>query len=298
MDDSKTPIFDVMARNLSSLLPKYQNVILCPICMKPFSRAELSLLTKDHVLARALGGKKQVLTCKKCNNEAGHKAQGHLSKLFKINEGFSGTGDFLGKLTVFEETIPATIRVMPGSGLAFTARGGHPTTLAKIDDGFRNRRSTKWKVEAKVPYSPGKASAAIARAAYLSAFHEFGYEYALSDGPSLFRAEVVSAMDEHSDRLCVLTGKWGAGLTANESTPESLIIPTQLDGGLKFLLAMLRFRQNRDYWMFCALPNETQPPETLFPDLADAVQRISKFRLHMDGDESGRISVGFVPRTD
>src|SRR5665213_3563995 len=143
MDDSKTPIFDSMALDLSSVDSDYQNEVLCPMCMKQFGRAELGELTRDHVLARALGGKKQVLTCKKCNNEAGYKAQGHLSKLLAINEGFSGTGDFLGKLTVFEETIPTTIKVTPGSGLALTARGGSPTSLKKIEEGFRNRQFTR-----------------------------------------------------------------------------------------------------------------------------------------------------------
>jgi hypothetical protein len=70
--------FDAMSHDLSSVVP-----------------------TKDHVLAKALGGRKQVLTCKKCNSEAGHKIQGHLNKLFVINEGFRGSADSGGWRSAF-----------------------------------------------------------------------------------------------------------------------------------------------------------------------------------------------------
>lgn len=292
--DSNTPLFDAMAQNLSEVRAGYRDEILCPSCMRKFARSDLRLLTRDHVLAKALGGKKQVLTCKICNNEAGHKIQGHLKTLYEINETFRGNGEFRGRLTIFGETIPVSIVAAPGSGLGFRALGGSPKSIKTIEEGIERRQPTAWKAEARMKYSSWKGSAAIARAAYLAAFDDFGYEYILADGPNLLRQEIISAMDTHSPRLCLLTGKGGSGLNSSGNEPESIIIPVDFDG-FQFYLVMLRFQYNLDYWVFCALPDEKQPPETLFTDLADAVQRISNSRLHMKGDESGTITVSLVP---
>jgi hypothetical protein len=264
--------------------------------MKRFGQSDLCQLTKDHVSAKALGGKRQILTCKKCNNEAGHKIQGHLKTLLEINEGFRGNEELRGKLTLFGETIPASMAMSRRFSLDFTALGGSPRSLRAIEDAIKSKRRTEWKAQVKWKYNAAKGSTAIARAAYLTAFHEFGYAYILSDGPNLLRQEIISAMDTHSPRLCLLTGKGGSGLTPNGNEPESVIIPIELDG-FRFLLAMLRFRYNLDYWMFCALPDESQPPETMFTDLADAVQRLSNFRLNMEGNESGEITVTLMPTT-
>jgi hypothetical protein len=172
---------------------------------------------------------------------------------------------------VFGETVPVGVEVKPGAGLLVTPRGGSPRSLATIENGLKSGNSTKWSAKFKVPYSPGKASAGIARAAYLSTFSRFGYEYILSAPARLLRAEVVSAMDTHSDRLCVLTGKGGSGLPPTTNAPESVIVPVELEDGFKFLLAMMRFQRNRDYWMFCALPHPTQSCETMFTGLQKAV---------------------------
>ena len=107
----------------------------------------------------------------------------------------------------------------------------------------------------------------------------------------------VSAMDTHSDRLCLLTGKGGSGLPPINNGPESVIAPVELEDGFKFLFAIMRFQRNRDYWMFCALPHPTQSCEMMFTDLQKAVALLGTYNLHMNGDESGEIEVKFLPRT-
>ena len=221
-----------------------------PQCLVKFGRSDLRLLTKEHVLSKSLGGRALTLTCKPCNNASGHKVQSHLKTLFKMNEGFRGDGDFGGRFTVFGETVPVGVQVRPGAGLALTARGGSPQTLSAIEKGFRSQGGGKWSIQVKVPYSPGKASAAIARAAYLAAFHHFGYGYILSEAANVLRQEIISAMDTHSDRLCLLTGKLRPNPTPNGNEPEAVIIPVVIESGYRFLVAVVKFQQNRDYWMF------------------------------------------------
>ena len=266
------------------------------MCLGKFGRSDVRSLTKEHVLSKSLGGRAITLTCKSCNNASGHKVQNHLKTLFKMNERFRGDGDLGGRFTIFGETVPVGVQVRPSTGFALTVRGGSPHTIGAIDRGFQSQQSGKWSLEVNVPYSPGKASAAIARAAYLAAFHQRGYGYILSEPVNILRQEIVLAMDSHSDRLCLLTGKLGPAPDPNGNEPEAVIIPVVLEDQYKFLVAIMKFQQNRNYWMFCGLPVEGQRTESMFADLAKAVQLLGAYNLSMAGDENGEITANLVPR--
>jgi hypothetical protein len=169
--------------------------------------------------------------------------------------------------------------------------------MGSIEKGFRNQSASKWSMQVKVPYSPGKASAAIARAAYLVAFQQFGYSYILSESVNLVRQEIISAMGRHSDRLCLLTGKLGPAPDPNGNEPEAVLIPVVLEDGYRFLVVVMRFQQHRDYWMFCALPREAESAESLFENLAKAVHLLENFNLTMSGGENGEVTAQFVPKS-
>jgi hypothetical protein len=297
MDKSKTPLFDLMAADLSSCRPEFQDEVLCPMCLGRFGRSEIRSLTKEHVLSKSLGGSAITLTCKSCNNACGHKIQAHLTTLLKINESLRGEGEVRGTFTLFGETVPVGIQVRPSAGLNITALGGRPRSLECIHEGMKTQAQSKWAMQIKFPYSPGKASAAIARAAYLAAFCRFGYRYILSEPVNILRAEIISAMDTHSARLCVLTGKTKSHAAATGRPPESVIVPIVTETGHRFFVVMLKFRQNRDYWMFCALPTPEQPLASMFTDLAHAVEVIGMCDLKMAGDEDDGITVEFTNRT-
>ncbi len=89
----KEKIYNIYSENLSwvkehpaiSLSPDFTEGYICPLCLDFFSRKDLSQesanpLTFDHNPPASLGGKQGVLTCRKCNSEAGHKLDGHLLK--------------------------------------------------------------------------------------------------------------------------------------------------------------------------------------------------------------------------
>jgi hypothetical protein len=296
MDKSKTPIFDGMAADLSACRPQYHDEILCPICLGRFGRSHLKELTKEHVLSKALGGTAITLTCKACNSLCGYKLQSHLTTLLKINESFRGNGEFRGRFTVFDETVPVGVRVLPGAGLNITARGGSPRTFEVIHDGMKTQARSKWSMQVNLPYSPGKASTAIAHAAYLVAFYRFGYAYILAESVNAIRAEILSSMEKHSERLALLTGTTRGASPPTGNEPESVIVPVVLETGFRFLLAMLRFHHQRDYWMFCALPHAEHPVGSVFDDLGRVVQILGRCDIRMSGDENGEIIVEFIER--
>ena len=286
-----------MAADLTGCRPEYRDEILCPMCLERIARSDIKILTKEHLLSKSLGGNAITLTCKPCNNVFGHKAQGHLAALLKTNESLRGGGEVRGRFTVFGQTVPVGVRVRPSAGLSITALGGSPNSFDAIHVGMRTEARSKWSMQIRFPYNPAKASTAIARAAYLVAFHQFGYRYILAQPVNTLRAEIVSAMDRHSERLCLLTGTTKGRPAGTGNEPESVIIPVLMETDQRFLIVMLKFRQNRNYWMFSALPYPEQSVHSMFQDLAQAVQQIGMCDISMSGDENGKITAQFVRRT-
>jgi hypothetical protein len=232
-----------------------------------------------------------------CNNNFGHRIQSQLAKLLEVNESLRGSGELRGRFTVYEETIPVEVQVKPNTGLKILVRGGSPKTIDAIHLGVKSRTQSMWSLQMKFPYSPGKASAAIAHAAYLAAFRHFGYSYILSEPVRTFRAEIVSAMEKHSERLAILTGTTRGTALHTGNEPDAVIIPAALDSGCEYLLAMLRFHRNRDYWMFCVLPDVSQPNDRVFEDLKDAAQILGMCDIRMAGDEAGGVTAEFLNRS-
>ena len=94
----KEILFDIYSKNFSfiknhsSLKDNFDKDFgcYCPICLNYFERADLfdktNPLTIEHNPPQSLGGKGSVLTCKKCNSEAGHKIDNEiLTALLEID---------------------------------------------------------------------------------------------------------------------------------------------------------------------------------------------------------------------
>lgn len=92
--DKKRKLFNVFSQNLMWLgehpiITSNQDITnkcMCPICMKLYSESDLSPivenhLTLEHVPPESLGGKGQLLTCKKCNSISGSQLDSHLLNL-------------------------------------------------------------------------------------------------------------------------------------------------------------------------------------------------------------------------
>lgn len=120
--DRRQVIFNKFRDNLNLLIDNGfvtadKDVYLCPICLRP--HIDLNSddpLTLEDAPPKSLGGSANTLTCKTCNNTAGHEIDFHLTeRLREIDSGkfIPGTetpikvnidGEtFQGKITVAED---------------------------------------------------------------------------------------------------------------------------------------------------------------------------------------------------
>src|SRR5437868_1137324 len=73
-------LFDRYAADLKRFAPALAEQFGCPLCLKAFPHSEPlgEVVSEEHVVPGALGGRITTLTCKRCNNEMGSKLESHL----------------------------------------------------------------------------------------------------------------------------------------------------------------------------------------------------------------------------
>ena len=291
MPKPSTRLFQAMAQDLSRCRPDLRDVVLCPMCLKQIGSDKIGTLSVEHIVPRRLGGSCTTLTCRKpCNNDFGHQAQSHLVTLLKINEAFRGRGNLRGSFTVANERFPVAVQVRSG-GVEMAALGGQPAAFATVQQSM-TKRPQPWSLNVNLGYKPGRTSVAIMRTAYLTAFHQYGYEYILSDPVDVIRREVQSAITEHSGRLCQLTGTMPGAFELTGNEPEALTVPLTLADETKFLFVPTKFVfNNRGYWMFSVLPDPEQNTSSIFEDLHRATTALGNHNVHMEGDEDGSVRI-------
>ena len=98
-DAKRKLLFDKYAKQLSDISQaglynielSFEQTFICPICLRQFSVDDLDITKENHLTLEdappySLGGTANTLTCKKCNNESGHKIDFHLVELLNEQE--------------------------------------------------------------------------------------------------------------------------------------------------------------------------------------------------------------------
>ncbi|WP_369188879.1 HNH endonuclease [Streptomyces sp. R08] len=88
------PLFrQLLVRNgLADRLPTDDLYYLCPCCLYvfPFESVAAQILTIEHVPPKALGGKEMLLTCKRCNNDAGRDFDSPRAEAVRVSQDVGG----------------------------------------------------------------------------------------------------------------------------------------------------------------------------------------------------------------
>jgi hypothetical protein len=173
--------------NITSNLPAGRHY-LCPICLRANNEEALAqkLITVEHVPPENIGGRAMLLTCKDCNNTAGHLFDCHLR----------GEADLLGFAAGDVQDLPIRFTTASGRANAKLHAAGNGYVVRLSGKGFNetDRSGVYADLDAATigeawkdfsfqirfrPYNPRRAATAWLRTAYLAAFAKLGYRYVL-----------------------------------------------------------------------------------------------------------------------
>ncbi len=180
------------------VVPKHV-VYLCPLCIENFLIGfEKGLIpstdfTLDHFPPESVGGSLKIITCKKCNNDAGSLYEAELIK--KMNYEASKNGDI-------EALIKTKFKAVgvPGNYASFVKKNSEGKIILDFPSKGKNKtpflkdwldetnRKDDWEVTLTIPRPDDKKILkAVLKAAYLICFINWGYDFIFSSNGELIR---------------------------------------------------------------------------------------------------------------
>ncbi|MEV0758119.1 HNH endonuclease [Streptosporangium sp. NPDC050280] len=208
--------FILGARTLSSLLREHgliQGVFsdskdwyLCPLCIDMTMTIEeirTKRLSPEHLPPKSLGGREVLLTCKKCNNDAGGRFDGEAFKQHQMMQFLKGGVEHseVALLTAAGIEVRTRMRVLADLRIQLTlahdinAPGRTEALIDHLRDVIREKRETNISIKPVIRFSPERARVSWMRTAYLAAFAVFGWRYIL-------RSNFQSLRDHLKDPRC------------------------------------------------------------------------------------------------
>jgi hypothetical protein len=197
------PLFrHVMDRiGLADRLPTDDLYYACPCCLHafPFEAVTARVLTIEHVPPEALDGKGMLLTCQRCNSDAGKDFDSQAEKRAEFQNMMTGKG-MKGPIPAVFEAGGVEIRgeaQNTGSGwfLEGVVKQNHPERLTAHENALRaateSDEAAGLKFKIKQNFSSRRADLSWIRAAYLAAFSALGWSYILQPALSPVRKMIT-----------------------------------------------------------------------------------------------------------
>lgn len=185
---------------LGLALPEYY---VCPLCRHGYTRETIAALTREHVPPKALGGRPLVLTCRRCNHNAGGKngvdtSAAHIDRLRRFGKGTLGkplnaSMEFDGLNLNVE--LSKTEKHLEIAGLPNSNPPGTCDVFKTRLESLEASKRTDWKFKLSLPTirpRPGYDRISWLRTAYLAAFASLGYRYALRSVLDQVRAQIAT----------------------------------------------------------------------------------------------------------
>ncbi|MBP0452986.1 hypothetical protein J5Y04_26070 [Kitasatospora sp. RG8] len=181
------------AVGLGKLLPD-GDFYMCPCCLIAYPRGALldETLTEEHVPPRGLGGRGMLLTCKGCNNKAGHYFDSHAIKRLKVLEFIMGRGASRTlRATFHADGVPLRGEVTrAGSGILMQGVPKQNDSRVVEDHERALMRSRGFQFTITEQFTARLADISWVRSAYLAAFSAFGYRYIFQPALDPIRAQL------------------------------------------------------------------------------------------------------------
>lgn len=258
-----------------------QTGLICPLC---WTEKDILDFTLEHIVPKALKGRRVTLTCSDCNSTAGKILDHHLVEQQRIFEAFQGLGDIGGELA-FNDT---RLAVRLSRDLSTPSTDFHivekATCKADITDSKQKLESgevREMKLRFDKWYSKRLRQIALLKSAYLAVFHRFGYRAAKESGLQQVRQLIQSRAVGQIPDLSGITGEFRDVPDYFKNSQYS-IVAAQF-GKQRFLWVILKCRLRSVVFRFVMLPIHEIGIDT-FAALAKHAAENPEFQFNLPED--------------
>ena len=174
--------------------------LICPLCWVPTA---VDAFTLEHFIPGAVGGKKETLTCNRCNNRHGSELDSQVATFQSVNEAFEGCGAIAGTIRTREgQHVAVNFRrgdAENAGGLHFEVVGkaSNPNSIREIWDDLHSGNA-KFNFSFTT-FHKSRFQRGLLRIAYLALFHRWGYGFAKHGPAQTIRKRIVDYSAEYPE---------------------------------------------------------------------------------------------------
>lgn len=197
-------LFDRGVQSYQMLSGNTDEIYICPLCKTGYEESALHArdLTLEHVPPQSVGGKIICLTCRTCNTAAGmkfdsafpeHKKFQSMEKAFVAKNGtFSGRG----RAHLGTSSVNADINIDNGQVTVRVLQElNKPEEFREHVQLWSTQQKTgspklSFRIETPFRFSWNTLQIAYVKSAYLAAFAQIGYSYALHENMDMVRRQI------------------------------------------------------------------------------------------------------------
>lgn len=203
----KQIFYDIGVQALKNVLHPVPNGYVCPICIGVF--ADIAALTLEHVPPNSIGGKDICLTCRKCNNTAGHSIDAAIHNEIRLQKFLKkGNGPEFAKLTI--EGIDLNVEINYGDNgldIKVLEKYNNPKIVSESQSRIRQSLSNQTTFNISKTLASKKRAADIGylKSAYLAVFSKLGYRWIFSQPVEIVRQQIINPEENIIDVFRVAT---------------------------------------------------------------------------------------------
>ena len=203
-------LFDEYAKSLNVADPKFKDMFVCPICMRPFHKEDINnkAISIEHIPPKAIGSSIKTMTCTKCNNDVGTKLQAHMNNYVRKKDLLAGRilKPIPAKVKIDGRIFDTRITDNKGAGrwTGVSVKNQLPPDMWPEDaEKFVGKQAV---VSLGIPTPKEIVDAAYLHSAYLALFSLFGYPYIMQPFLNPIRKKIndCSVKEGIAHRLLIL----------------------------------------------------------------------------------------------
>lgn len=289
--DKRNSLFWNLAADYQKSCTKSESSVACPLCLTEYDLANVSELTREHVVPSKLGGRSETLTCRKCNNTHGSNLDSHLINMMRSLDAIEGAGPITTSVTDDKGKIAAELLLGAGTpdepiSIKIVGKASNMDAVQNLRNSMRGEPTIELRMN--FPVIPERYVRAAFRAAFLSVFKVEGYEYALSPG-----AEQVRTMLRTDAPL--LKNVVMEAFPERDPATDLLVMPASLSDFGEYYAVLLRMQTKRTRYISVFLPGKHGSDWTALEALYHHAPRL-RLETTPDGwDSKLYIRFGFNP---
>jgi hypothetical protein len=249
--DKCNRLFRELAADYRNFRTEAMDSVACPLCLTEYCLANITDLTREHIVPSKLGGRSETLTCRKCNNSQGSRLDSHLIKAMKAMDAVEGTEPIATSLASDKGKIVAELLLGGTPENPNTIRIVGPASNMEAVQDLRNSLRDGFTLDLQMSFSfiPERYFRAALRAAFLSVFKAEGYEYALSIGAAQVRNMLGAGVP-------VLEKVVMEAFPERDPATDLLVMPAAFSDVGEYYAVLLRLRTKRTRYITVFLPGK------------------------------------------